>query len=171
MTTLAHYRGLLRTNKHRLDDELEQQAELQERIAQEVTRLQARVASRADELKRTESTLVEDAYKDATERGVKITVEQANSKMRRNGDRQRVYDRLLVEQAELRDWENLLDAWKVKGFTLRDLGALYSSDYFSLTQVSVSSKSASAADMRRMIRDASRREDHAPAPRRRVVNA
>lgn len=165
MTTLAHYRGLLRTNKHRLDEELEAQAELQDRIAQEAN-LRDRDADRlADELKRIEGRLAADAKASDP----KLTVDQVGAKVRRDRERLAAWERWQEALHEAREWSSLLEAWKVKGFTLRDLGALYGSDYFSLTQTSVGG-GPSEGDMRRLIRDASRDAGEAPR-RRRVVDA
>lgn len=132
MTTLDNYRNLLRIDKHRLDDELEIQAEMQERISSEVARLNTRAQEAKDELARTEARLLEDAK----DRDPKLTVSQLEASVKRHPDRTKAWAKYQAVRETYEEWVGMLDAWKTKGFKLADLGNLFASDYFAVNSLS-----------------------------------
>lgn len=154
MTTLDQYQKMLRTNKLRLDDELEIQAEMQYEIGAEVARLNSKMIEAKDTLARTEAELLEE-YKRLND---KLTVDQAKGRVLTHQDRRKkwaVYQELR-EAHEL--WEAMLSAWIVKGYKMADLGTLFSADYFAITTVSGSSRrepSRADEERRTAVREAS----------------
>lgn len=130
---LQHYRGMLAINKHRLDDALECQAEVQEQISDTVAEMSARMLELKEELGKTEARLIEDFRQE--ERSTKDAVD---AKVRRHPERVRAWERYQQALGDLARWDGLLDAWKGRGKDLQALGRLFGDQYFSLTQTSVS---------------------------------
>lgn len=130
MATLEQYQKMLFTNKLRLDDELELQAEVQYNIGAEVVRLNTKMLEAKDYLQRIEAQLLDDFKSD------KVTVDQAKGRVMRDPNRQKAWAgyQQLREVHEL--WDALLDAWITKGYKIADLAALYGSDYFAVRTVS-----------------------------------
>jgi hypothetical protein len=132
---LREWRSRLRINKHRLDDELEVQAESQETIAQKVQAAEARMMEAKEDLQKTEARLVEDFREGGRAAGA--TKDLAEAKARRHPDRMRAWERFQAASQEHRAWADLLEAWRNKGRDLHALGKLFSDDYYSLTAKSV----------------------------------
>jgi hypothetical protein len=128
MSTLQTYRNMLRINKHRLDDELEIQAELQERISAQVARLNSQMLEAKDDLAKVEARLTED-YREES----KATKDTVEAKVKRHPDRQAAWEKFQMKRADHEEWAGLLEAWKVKGFSIRELCELYGSQYFALS--------------------------------------
>lgn len=131
MNDLAHYRGLLHISKHRLDDELEIQADHQERISAQVTRLNTRVLQAKEDLAKVEARLFLD-FKDSDE---KLTEAQVKAKILRHGERERAAKLLQECRQDHEEWSGLLDAWKGRGYNIKTLAELYGSQYFALRSV------------------------------------
>ena len=130
MSDLRTFRAMLKSDRHSLDTELEMQADVFDRISQRVVQLGARVAEAKDQLSRTEARLLSDIADNAPS---KMTVAQIDAQVKRHQDRRddwSAYQQAISEHAE---WENLREAWKQKGYSLKTLADLYSSNYFSAT--------------------------------------
>lgn len=123
---ISMFRNMLRVNRHRLDDELEVQAEVMDRIAQNLTTMRSREIEMADELKRCEARI----FADSKDGGATEKASEAASK--RHPERVRAWQKWQAARSECDEWKELYEAWKVKGFTLRDLGALYAAEYFTV---------------------------------------
>lgn len=121
---------MLRTNKHRLDDELEIHAEMQERISAELNHAAARMHEAEEALKRCESRLTLE-FREQGDRG---TMDDIKARVRRDTARREAWERLQERTSAHAEWEALLDAWKVKGYNVRDLALLYQSSYFAMTE-------------------------------------
>lgn len=130
---LQQYRNRLRINKHRLDDELEVQAELQERLSEKVALLSARMLEAKDDLTKTVARLTEDFREE-----VKSTKDTVEAKVVRHPERVRAWQRLQEATGDHAKWDGLLDAWKARGKDLHALGRLFGDQYFSLTTHSIS---------------------------------
>lgn len=129
MATLEQYRNMLSINKLRLDDELEIQAENQERIGREVAFLNTRMIEAKDELACVEARLVEE-FRDGS------TKDLAEAKAKRHPDRRRAWEKYQAVRETHELWSNVLSAWVTKGYKLADLGGLFASDYFAITSIS-----------------------------------
>lgn len=128
VATYEQYKGMLRVDKLRLDDELELHADVRQRIAEEVARLNTRMLESQDELKRVESRALEDA-KDGNTEAV------AKGKALRDPDRRRAFAVFQERRETYEMWKELLESWDAKGHKLRDLGSLYIGDYFAIKTV------------------------------------
>lgn len=126
--TIEKYRGMLVINKHRLDDELEIQADIQERISAEVAALNSRFLECKDQLAKVEARLADD-FRDTD---AKMTVGAIAGKVLRNSERNGAWDRLQAAREELEVAQGVLDAWVKRGYSLKTLGELYTGQYFSV---------------------------------------
>jgi len=131
MPTYEQFRAMLPTWKHRLDDELEVQAQFMEQIASEVTTRNSRAIEAKDELARVEARLTED-YRDDDP---KVTVGALAAKINRDPERIRAWQTYQAARSEHERWAGLLEAWRNKGYSIKTLADLYSAQYFSLTSV------------------------------------
>lgn len=123
---LQSYRDRLRVNKHRLDDELEVQAETQERIADRLSEAEMTAARLKDELAKTEARLTED-YREE----VKSTKDTVEAKVRRHKDRVDAWERHQEAVGDAAKWGHLLDAWKGRGKDIQALARLFGDQYFA----------------------------------------
>lgn len=157
------YRGKLRVNRHRLDQELEEHAQRLEEIGRKCAELNRGVESaradrdmtlaqlarrlRANEPKTTASMLDAEAALDPQ-------VSQANARLR-------------DKQQEHAEWEALNRAWYQRGFDLKALGELYGAQYFAIDSVTGPTRGEAlrAADTaaRQALRDASARVESSVA--------
>lgn len=129
--TLQQLRNMLRVNKHRLDDELEIQAEIQEQISAEVARLNSRMLKAKDDLASTEARITED-LKDS---GEKLSVAELGAKVQRHKERKESFGILQAARFDLEEWQGMYDAWKQKGRDLESLGRLFGAQYFVVTSI------------------------------------
>lgn len=127
-TSIDRYRAMLQIVKHRLDDELEIQPQVMQRIATQVVIHNSRMLQAKEDLAQLEARLLLD-YKDSDE---KITVQMINAKIMRSPARISAWQKYQEARATHEDWVGLLDAWKGKGFALKTLSDLYQAQYFSV---------------------------------------
>lgn len=128
---LRQYRAMLFINKHKLDDELEVQSEIQDRISSKLARANTKMLESKDALAKTEARLLEDFRTEE-----KSTKDLAEAKAKRHPDRQRAFERFMEAREDHEEWSGLLDAWKSKGFGLREMGGLFHAQYFSVDSIS-----------------------------------
>lgn len=178
MSTLNDYRNMLRINRHRLDDELEIQAEVMDRISQEVNKLNSQMLSAKEELLRVEARLMTEIAEDAPS---KMTVAQIEAAVRRHKDRRDAWIKYDTARYSFDEWEALRDAWKQRGFSIKTLADLYTSHYFTISDHQARDRSDRDQDRisrhqkehldRRAAMNEARREktEEAPAPRRRTL--
>lgn len=143
MATLQDYRNMLRLDRYRLDDELQIQAEVMDRISQEVNKLNSRMLAAKEELLRVEARLMVDIAEDAT---AKMTVAQLDAAVRRHRDRMAAWSSYDAARYAFDEWEALRDAWKQRGFSIKTLADLYTSQYFTITDHQVRDRSDRDAD-------------------------
>jgi hypothetical protein len=181
MAEIQQYRNMLRINRHRLDDELEIQAELMDRISQQVNRLNSRMLEAKEQLLREEARLMEDISENASS---KMTVAQLEAAVRRHPDRKSAWSAYDRARYEFDEWEALRDAWKQRGFSIKTLADLYTSHYFTVADYQandrkdrdmtrISKHQADHQERRAAMHEvrASKREqeDQEPRPRRRML--
>lgn len=114
-------------DKHLLDDALETQASTQYEISSEVAKHGEIVSGLKDDLKVLEADLAQTFFDSA----VKQTVKQIESEVLLDSERIQLSKDLRSAQLELERWQGLLDAWRQRGFALKVLADLHSTDYFS----------------------------------------
>lgn len=149
---VAHIRNMLRINKHRLDDELELQAQIAEEISAQVATRNARVAAAAEKLKLREA----DLYLELRS-GEKLTSDELQAKVRRDRERRSLAQALDQEKYDQDVWIGLQEAWRQRSYALSTLSHLYSADYFDATKTSLRDSSTS------------RRSGYDPSPGRQAI--
>lgn len=132
------FRNRLRIDRHALDDEVEQQAELYGEIAEAAVRAKSVVDSLDEQLKELESTLDAEARTEAENNEERIT-ENAIRALVAGSIRRKS---MVIQILEARDMQRRLDAlataFRQRSYALRDVVDLYLSSYYS-------SRSASGA--------------------------
>jgi len=134
---LDTYRRMLRPNKNRLDDELETQADVMDRISDRIAKLVAQNDEAENDLKLVEARLFR-SFKDEDE---KTTDKAAESAVKRHQDRARAFEKATQMGYELRRWQGLYEAWKTRGFAINKLCDLYAAQYFTKDSHSISNRS------------------------------
>lgn len=158
-------RNMLPCNKLRLDDELEVQPEIMERISRCVVRANSRALEAKDSLEQIVARLSLDEKLDDP----KLTKDLIEGAVRKNPERVRAWQKYQQARAEHEEWQGLYDAWRQKGFSLNKLCDLYASDYFSRDSHTV--RGPDAATSRREVARAVREhiERHEPQEERRTA--
>jgi hypothetical protein len=160
--TIEVFRNMLRVNKHRLDDELEIQAETQERISSHLARLNSRQLELKKSLDATEA-LVISRLKD---NDAKMSNPVAEKEARRDREYVAAWQAWSVARQEHEEWLGLYEAWKSRGYQLKTLADLHGDSYFTID--STSSRSSLREDPEaartRMREAAARLREPAPAP-------
>jgi hypothetical protein len=127
MDDLDTFRAMLRVNKHRLDEELEVQAEIMGRISDRMAAVSAKSAEAEQDLKAIEARLFRQ-FKDDDQ---KLTDKAADSAIKRHQDRVRAFERSVHADKELAQWQGLYAAWKARGFSINSLCDLYLGQYYT----------------------------------------
>jgi hypothetical protein len=132
--TLEQVRNMIAVNKHRLDDELEVQPDVMERIASQVVVRNSRMLEAKDDLTRVEGRLTLEAKEDDP----KLTVDGVSAVVKRSTERTRAWQKFQQARHEHEEWVGALEAWRQKGYSLKTLSDLYAAQYFSVNSTSVS---------------------------------
>lgn len=136
MSTIETYRAMLPVSKHRLDDELEIQPDIMDRIATQVVIMNSRMIEAKDDLAKVEGRLAEDVRDDEP----KATIGIIDAKVKRNPERARAWEKYQAARATHESWVGLLDAWRQKGYSIKTLADLYAAQYFTLNSHQVSQR-------------------------------
>jgi hypothetical protein len=128
MTTIDRYRSMLPVLKHRLDDELEIQAQVMDELSRQVVTLNSRMIEAKDDLARIEGRIAEDIRDDEP----KLTVGGVDAKVKRDPTRTGAWQVYQKARSDHEEWSGLLEAWRHKGYSIKTLADLYAAQYFSL---------------------------------------
>ena len=128
MATYEQYRAMLPVNKHRLDDELEIQAQLMEQITTETVRQNARMLEAKQTLEKTSGRLLAEYKEDDP----KLTAQLLDASVKRDADYIKCWQSYIACLSEHGKWQGLQDAWRQKGFSIKTLADLYGMQYFQL---------------------------------------
>lgn len=125
MDNIETYRGMLRIDRHALDVALMTQPDVMERISREVARLTRHAESCRESRKEAEANVVRDA------RASGKSVADADAAMRGDPWRKKALAIELEADERLAEWKGLYEAWKARGYSIKDLVGLYSAQYFT----------------------------------------
>jgi len=169
MNDLQTFRGMLRINKHRLDDELEVQAEVMGRISDQIAHLAAKAAEALDAVKVAEARI----YRQLKDDDEKLTDKAADSAVRRHQERTRAFEKLTMVNQELAQWQGLYEAWKARGFDVRKLCDLYFAQYYTKDSHTPSNQNRHARNEESALRErrpyeGGRSQDYGSSTRRRI---
>lgn len=156
MATLDQYRAMLRVNKHRLDDELEIQPDIMDRISTQVVIHSSKALEAKDELAKLEGRLAEGFRDD----DAKLTVGAIDAKVKRDPERVRAWQKYQLARAEHEGWVGLLEAWRQKGYSIKTLADLYAAQYFTLSSTQTSERQRKRDEEQDENRAALRRASH-----------
>lgn len=129
--SLEHYRRMLAIDKHSLDDELEQQSVIMDQISQKVLQLTSQMAKAKEDLLRLEARLLIEMHESYS----KVTTAMVDAGIKRNRERQVAWEAYNDARAAYDEWDALRDAWKQRGFSIKTLADLYTSNYFSADSI------------------------------------
>lgn len=124
---LNTFRTMLRVNKHRLDDELEIQSDVMDRIG----RVLARITARATELKDNRDRIKARIILEHKDSGDRVTDKEAESRVMRDREYLAAAQAYQVELEQADEWQKLYEAWKARGFDVGRLCDLYIAQYFT----------------------------------------
>lgn len=136
--SIESYRKLLLVRKHHLDEELEIQAQTMDEISQQVARYNARMLEAKEDLAILEARLADDLR----EGDLKLTKDQLEGKVRRDRERVKAWGRYQDARSQHEEWSLLLECWRNKGYSIKTMADLYSSDYFAATASSATTRSS-----------------------------
>lgn len=163
LADIQTYRKMLYVHRHRLDDELEIQADIMERISSQTVIQNSRQLDAKDQLSRIEARLVEDAKEDDP----KLSNPMAEARVRRDPERIKAWQAYQAARAEHEAWQGLLDAWKQRGYAIKTLADLYAANYYSPSSTVRKEAVSDADNLRAQMRAAGRRpvaEERTAAP-------
>ena len=120
---------MLPVHKHRLDDELEIQAQFMEQISTETIRRNARMLECKSNLEKLDGRLSAE-FKDDDP---KMTVGMIEAKVKRDPERITSWQIYLAAMSEHLKWQGLLEAWRQKGYSIKTLADLFAAQYFQLS--------------------------------------
>jgi hypothetical protein len=133
LESLATYRTMLRVQKHRLDDELEVNAEIYDHIGQQLTKATSRMNEAKEELARVEARVTQEA-RDSFE-GKRVAKDDVVADVKRNRDYRSAYEQYQLARHDHEEWESLYRAWAQRGKDIDLLGRLYGNQYWTLDSV------------------------------------
>lgn len=125
--SLSEIEALLPVDKHRLDDALEEQGAIAGMISRLMVAAEIIRDEAADALKRKEAALTLECKG----RDEKMALDVIKANVTTHPDRRDRFESLQKAEERFKRWTHMRDDWKARGFTIRDLGMLYSGDYFS----------------------------------------
>lgn len=128
---LHTYRQMLRVNRHRLDEELELQAEMQERIGRMVAKVNSYMLEQKKGLEATEAEVIDDLKSNDS----KLSNPVAEKEARRSKQYTAAWRAYQVARQDYEEWAALYEAWKQRGYSMRGLADLYRDQYFAVTYV------------------------------------
>ena len=131
MANIEYYRALLPVDKYALDSALETHSQLQDEIGRALSAADASAARAKNELKAVEARL----FLDIKSNGERVSNEVANSEVQVHRERERAHEDFLRCQQQAAEWGKLYESWQQRGWSIKALGELYSSEYFHLTSI------------------------------------
>lgn len=159
--TIDVFRNMLRINKHRLDDELEIQAETQERISSHLARLNSRMLELKKSTDQTEASVIA-RLKD---NDAKLSNPLAEKEAKRDREYMSAWQAYQVARQEYEEWLGLYEAWKSRGYQLKTLADLHGDQYFAIDYTTgKAAREAASDDARSRMREAAAQRNSEPAP-------
>jgi len=125
------FRERLRIDRHSLDEEVEQQAELYGEVADAAVRAKSIVDSLEEQLKELESSLDVEAREEAEANQERTTENAIRAKVAGSDQRKIMVIRILESKDLQRRLDALATAFRQRSYALRDVVDLYLSSYYS----------------------------------------
>jgi hypothetical protein len=122
----------LMVQKSRLDEELEVQPVIMWRITEKLASCSRAVRDCKDRIKQLEAELSTNLK----QADPKATVGQIDAQIQMSTARQQLAKQLSGMLEEEQEWSGLLDCWKTKGHSIRELSLLYQANYWTTDSIS-----------------------------------
>jgi len=126
--TLKEIAGRLRIDKMKLDDELETQAQIQYEISEALALANQRHSKLESEMEEHDAKLLLSMRKG----DVKRTVADLQAEIVTSEEHQSGLDNVQLAQRDASMWHGMYEAWKQRGFALKALADLSTSNYFAV---------------------------------------
>jgi hypothetical protein len=126
--TLNELRGMLKINKHCLDDELEVQAHVQFEISEAVAITNMEQTEAKNYLEKYDAELLLDIRKENSKR----TAAEVQAEIDTDGEHLKFLRTYNQSHHEYELWFGMHEAWKQRGFALKSLADLSMSNYFAV---------------------------------------
>lgn len=140
--------NMLHINKHRLDDELEIQSEMLNRISEEMTRAGAKEIEAKETCEQSEAELFLDLTSKTSAN--KMTKDQAEATIKTDAFCTKQRKLYYTAKTEHNKWKGLFESWKARGYDLKALGQLHADQYFQLDSVSGTKRNAGQNEHERL---------------------
>lgn len=127
---LATYRKMLPINRHRLDDELAINSEIQDHIGRQVAHSNTRLLDQKRRLDEIEARLFDELKLDS-----KMTNPQVEREIKRNPEWRKQWVLWQSDRETHEQWESLYKAWITRSYDLKALCELHGQQYFALESV------------------------------------
>lgn len=126
--TLEQLKGMLRVDKHSLDDELEAQAQIAYSIAESASQATASLAALKEELDEVDAELQVELRDGAG----KKTVGEIAAEITLDRNHQKAFHDYQAAKRECELWNGMVEAWRARGFSLKTLADLHTAGYFAV---------------------------------------
>lgn len=128
---LQQARNMLRINRHRLDDELEINAQVGEEIGREM----AKRNSKQLDLKKSLDMVTAAEVARLKEDDPKLSNPAAEKEATRSREWRTAWNDYQAARHEHEEWEIVYKAWISRGFDLKALGELFAHQYFAMDSI------------------------------------
>lgn len=128
---INEFRALLKIDKHRLDEDLTYNSELQEQIGREVAKRNTVMLRAKRELDEAESA----AFARLKRGDEKMTNPQAEKAAKSDRHYLLAWDAYQEARQAHEEWESLHKAWVTRSYDMKALGELFGAQYFALDSV------------------------------------
>jgi hypothetical protein len=121
---------MLQINKHALDDELEMQAVVQQRIHDRLQAASNLLEREKDSLERAEADVFIDVTDLHVRSGEKPNLDYLRNSVKIDSYRKAKFDSWNAARGEYEVWQGLYESWKQRGFALKALTDLAVAGYY-----------------------------------------
>lgn len=128
---LEEARALLRIDKHNLDEELVRQPELYYRVGQALAEAESLRDHRVTARDQLETSLLNRAAK---EEG-RVALDKIKTRVAEDDELRRFSGVIRSREEEVRQWRHLHEAFRQRGYMLRELVALYNANYYQRNSI------------------------------------
>ena len=129
-TPIDELRQALRINRLRLDQEVERQPELYAEVAEAAVMARSEQDQVKNQLEQAEAEIDLEVRQEAADAGDKVTEKSLQAKVQADGRLSKLRDALLKKKYQAESLEQLREAYRQRGYMLRELSALYIAGYF-----------------------------------------
>lgn len=128
---IAEFRDLLLIDKNRLDEHLQEQAEIFYRIADALAQAQSVRDKAKEDISITDAQLNLQFRKDLEEEGTKVTDAKINAMVQDDDEHHAAFNEYMDAKEQADKLSAMREAWMQRSYMLRELVGLFISGYFA----------------------------------------